>query len=135
MEIIRINDCIIGEGSPAFVIAEVGQSHDGSLGLAHSYIDAIADTGADAVKFQHHIPEEEMLPDVPMSDNFELPLFEFLKKYALTLDQHQALINYCKEINIQYLCTPFSYKAAEELIEIDIGGKLYRAKVTSTRFL
>ena len=37
-----------------FVIAEVAQAHDGSLGIAHSFIDAVAETGADAIKFQTH---------------------------------------------------------------------------------
>jgi len=40
-----------------FIIAEVGQAHDGSLGILHSYIDAIAKTGVDAIKFQTHIAE------------------------------------------------------------------------------
>ena len=42
-----------------FIIAEVGQAHDGSLGMAHSYIDAVATTGANAVKFQMHIAKAE----------------------------------------------------------------------------
>ena len=41
--------------APCFIIAEVGQTHDGSLGVAHAFIDAIANAGADAVKFQTHI--------------------------------------------------------------------------------
>jgi len=52
-----------------------------------------------------------------MSKNMAEPLFEFLKKYALSLDQHRELKRYCDEIGIQYMCTPFSYKAAEELVE------------------
>ena len=41
------------------IIAEIGQAHEGSLGIAHSYIDALADTGVNAVKFQTHIAEAE----------------------------------------------------------------------------
>ena len=41
------------------LIAEVGQAHDGSEGLAHSYLDAIAAAGVDSVKFQIHIASEE----------------------------------------------------------------------------
>ncbi len=47
----------IGEGSPVFVIAEIAQAHDGSLGTAHAYIDAVAAAGATAVKFQTHIAD------------------------------------------------------------------------------
>ena len=42
-----------------FIIAEIAQAHDGSLGLLHSYIDALAETGVDAVKFQTHIAAAE----------------------------------------------------------------------------
>ena len=40
-----------------YLIAEIGQAHDGSLGIAHSYIEALSDTGINAVKFQMHIAE------------------------------------------------------------------------------
>ena len=67
-----------------------------------------AKAGADAIKFQHHLLDEEMLPVIPMSDNFKEPLYEFLKKYALNLAQHKELKQFCEKIGIQYLCTPFS---------------------------
>ena len=63
-----------------------------------------------------------MLPDIPMSDNFREPLYDFLKKYALTIDQHAELMAYCRLIGISYMCTPFSYAAASELARTgDIG--------------
>ena len=49
----------LGPGYPCFIVAEVAQAHDGSLGMAHAYIDAIANAGADAVKFQTHIAAAE----------------------------------------------------------------------------
>ena len=67
------------------------------------------------MKFQHHIPDEEMLKIVPKSKNFKEPLYEFLKKNALKIDDHIRLFSYCKKKKIQYLCTPFSFKAREEL--------------------
>jgi len=48
-----------------YIIAEIGQAHDGSLGILHSYIDAIADSGANAIKFQTHIAEAESSKDEP----------------------------------------------------------------------
>ncbi len=57
---------------------------------------------------------------MPMSSNFDIPLYDFLKLHALTLDQHVELMNYCKQIGIMYLCTPFSLKAAYELNEIGV---------------
>jgi len=49
----------IGDGAPCLIMGEVGQAHDGSLTLAHAYIDAVARTGADAVKFQCHLAAAE----------------------------------------------------------------------------
>ena len=77
--------------------------------------------GADCIKFQHHLPDEEMLPDVPMTSNFDIPLYEFLKLHALKLEDHIELKSYCDQIGITYMCTPFSYKAAQELHEADIA--------------
>src|SRR5688500_15700344 len=55
----------VGPGEPPLVIAEIGQNHDGSLGLAHAHIDAAADAGADAVKLQTHIAAAESTFDEP----------------------------------------------------------------------
>ena len=63
-----------------------------------------------------------MLEDSPMSDNFEEPLYDFLKRNALSLDDHKKLKAHCESIDITYLCTPFSYKAAVELMELDVPG-------------
>ena len=59
----EINQHKIGTGYHCFIIAEIGQAHDGSLGSAHAYIDAVAKTGVQAIKFQTHIAEAESSPD------------------------------------------------------------------------
>ena len=105
----------IGDSQPCFIIAEACDNHKGSLDTAKEMITQAKIAGADAIKFQHHLPDEEMLPDIPMSDNFDEPLYEFLKKYALTLDQHIELKEFCEKEKILYMCTPFSLKAALEI--------------------
>ena len=82
----------IGAGHPVFVIAEGADAHLGSLETAKEMALQAKLAGADAVKFQHHLPDEEMLRDVPMSDNFEEPLYDFLVRHALSLDQHAELM-------------------------------------------
>ena len=59
MNKIKIGNKLIGDGEPCFLIAEVAQALDGSFGFDHSFIDAAADAGDDAVKFQTHIAEHE----------------------------------------------------------------------------
>ncbi|MDA9508844.1 CMP-N-acetylneuraminic acid synthetase [Bradyrhizobium sp. CCBAU 11386] len=116
----RIAGRQVGPGCPAYVIAEACDNHMGSLDAALEMARQSKLAGADAVKFQHHLPDEEMLPDTPMSDNFDEPLYEFLKKHALTLDQHRKIKTFCDQIGITYLCTPFSWAAAQELMQFDV---------------
>lgn len=103
-----------------YIIAEAADQHFGSLDNAFELINGAKSAGANCIKFQHHLPDEEMLPNVPMSDNFDQPLYEFLKENAFTIEQHKEVKSYCEEVGIQYLCTPFSLKAAEELLEINV---------------
>ena len=82
MEII-VEGAKIGYNQPVFIIAEAGDNHMGSLVDAKEMCLRAKLAGANAIKFQHHLPDEEMLKDIPMSDNFEIPLYDFLLKNAL----------------------------------------------------
>ena len=109
------------KNSKTLIIAEACDNHFGSLSNAKKMVLKAKNAGADVIKFQHHLPDEEMLKKVPKSKNFKLSLYSFLKKYSLKLEHHENLMTYCKKKNIKYLCTPFSYKAACELNEIGVG--------------
>ena len=98
-----------------YIIAEACDNHMGSLEIARALCRAAKSSGSNAVKFQHHLANEEMLKSAKMSDNFEEHLFDFLEENSLSLKQHQKLKLYCDEIGIQYLCTPFSLQAAKEI--------------------
>ena len=115
---ISIRNRRISNNGPAYIIAEACDNHMGDTATAKEMIRQSKLAGADCIKFQHHLPDEEMLRDIPMSDNFEEPLYDFLIKHALTLGQHIELKAYCEELGIDYLCTPFSYKAAVEIAQI-----------------
>jgi N-acetylneuraminate synthase len=118
---IHIDGRMIGPSERCFVIAEACDNHLGDLEVAKEMVRQAKACGVDAIKFQHHLPDEEMLRDgVPMSANFDLPLYEFLERYALKLDQHYELYRYCHELGIIYLCTPFSRKAACEMNEMGL---------------
>jgi N-acetylneuraminate synthase len=116
----KIGNRLVGPGHPVFVVAEACDNHLGSLEVAKEMVRLAKLAGADAIKFQHHLPDEEMLPNVPMSDNFNEPLYEFLKKHALSIENHAALKQHCEDSGIMYLCTPFSYKAALELNDLHV---------------
>lgn len=128
MASININGRAIGDGYAPYVIAEGCDNHMGNLEAAQEMALQAKLAGADCIKFQHHLPDEEMLPEVPMSGNFNIPLYDFLKLHALTLDQHIKLKKYCDTIGITYLCTPFSYQAA---CELEDAGLAYAFKIGS----
>jgi N,N'-diacetyllegionaminate synthase len=115
-----INGREIGDGAPVYIVAEACDNHLGVLDTAREMCVQAKAAGADAIKFQHHLADEEMLPDVPMSRNFSEPLYEFLKRCALKLSGHAELKAHCERLGIQYLCTPFSYAAAEQLASIGV---------------
>jgi sialic acid synthase SpsE len=122
-KILEIDGRSIGPGFPCFIIAEGCDNHLGDIDTAKEMIRQAKASGADAIKFQHHLPDEEMLREgVPMSANFNMPLYEFLQRYALKLEQHRELLRYCREVGIIYLCTPFSRRAAEELHALGLNA-------------
>jgi N,N'-diacetyllegionaminate synthase len=118
----RIGNRDISRQGAVFIIAEGCDNHLGNVSAAKEMARLAKLAGADAIKFQHHLPDEEMLPDTPMSSNFDIPLYEFLKKYALTLDQHREIKAYCESVGITYMCTPFSLAAARELETLGVSA-------------
>jgi len=116
----KIGSRVVGYGQPSYVIAEACENHLGNMDAAKEMVVQSKLAGADAVKFQHHLPDEEMLPDVPMSSNFNMPLYEFLKKHSLKLEQHRELRDFCDKVGITYLCTPFCWTAAQEIAELGV---------------
>ncbi len=110
-----------------FVIAEVGQAHDGSLGILHSYIDAVATTGADAIKFQTHIPEAESSKYEPFRVNFSYEdetRYDYWKRMSFTLEQWKGIKFHCEDVGLEFMSSPFSL-AAVELLE-DLGVNKYK---------
>ena len=110
-----------------FLIAEVGQAHEGSLGIAHSYIDALAKTGVDAVKFQMHIAEAESSIHEPFRVKFsthDKSRFDYWKRMEFAANQWQELKNHCDEVGVEFMASPFS-SAAVDLLE-QLGVKRYK---------
>ncbi|MGE3274292.1 MAG: N-acetylneuraminate synthase family protein [Vicinamibacterales bacterium] len=100
------------------VIAEVGLTHDGSLGLAHAFVDAIARAGADAVKFQTHIAAAESTPAEPFRVKFsrqDATRYEYWRRMEFTEDQWRGLADHARERNLLFLSSPFSIEAVDLL--------------------
>lgn len=116
---------LIGHGSPAFIIAEVAQAHDGSLGMAHAMIDAAAEAGADAVKFQTHIASAESTLDEPFRVQFsrqDPTRLDYWKRVEFTPDQWQALATHVQQRGLVFLSSAFSIAAVELLQGIGVAA-------------
>jgi N-acetylneuraminate synthase len=110
----------LGQGR-ALVIGEVALSHDGSLGLAHAFIDAIARAGADAVKFQTHIAAAESTPSEPFRVHFsrqDATRYDYWKRMEFTEDEWRGLAEHCRELGVLFVSSPFSLPAVELLERI-----------------
>ena len=103
------------------VIGEVAQAHDGSLGTAHAYVDAIARSGANAVKFQTHIAAAESTPQEPWRVRFsyqDASRYDYWKRMEFTEDQWLGLKRHAEEKGLEFLSSPFSIEAARMLQRI-----------------
>jgi len=119
---VKIDDHVIG-GGKCFIVAEVGQNHDGSLGMAHSFIDAVADTGADAIKFQTHIASAESTIDEPFRVNFskqDTTRFDYWRRMEFTKSQWGELCEHAAKKGLTFLSSPFSLEAVDILQALDM---------------
>lgn len=122
---VKIVDKIIHNEGRAFLIAEVAQAHDGSLGSAHAYIDACADAGVDAVKFQTHLASEESTYDEPFRVQFttqDSSRYEYWKRMEFTEAQWAGLKAHACDRGLVFLSSPFSLKAVDLLQRIGVAA-------------
>jgi sialic acid synthase SpsE len=117
---LSIGDRAVGTGYPCFVIAEAGINHNGDLRLAAELVEAAAAAGADAIKFQTHFPEHEMLRDGATASYVGESLFDLLTRTALTREAHVQLRDLATKKGITFLSTPFSREAADFLETIGV---------------
>jgi N-acetylneuraminate synthase len=107
------------------IVGEVAQAHDGSLGFAHAFIDAIAAAGADAVKFQTHIAAAESTPEEPWRVSFskqDATRYDYWKRMEFTEDQWLGLRQHAHDRGLWFVCSPFSVEAVELLMRVGIDA-------------
>lgn len=105
------------------VIAEVAQSHDGSLGMAHAFIDAAANSGAGAIKFQTHFASEESTPAEPWRVRFssqDATRYDYWRRMEFSDEQWIELKKHADDCGLLFLSSPFSRRAVELLERIGV---------------
>src|SRR5688500_17477389 len=106
------------------IIGEVGLSHDGSLGLAHAFIDEVARGGADAVKFQTHIATAESTTAEPFRVKFSkqhATRYEYWTRIEFSEAQWKGLADHAREKGLVFLSSPFSCEAVDLLVRVGMA--------------
>ncbi len=123
---IKIGRHVIGSDNPCFVIAEAGVNHNGDGQLAHQLIDAAADAGADAIKFQTYRTEDIVTNDAPKAEYQkrttanEESQWEMLVKLELNLEIYPELKTHATERGLIFMSTPFDYFSVDFLDNLGV---------------
>ena len=131
-KILKIGNRIVSDKHHPLIIAEIGQTHNGSIEKAFKFIDKIKLAGGDAVKFQLHIASEESTLDEPFRvkiENFK-SRYDYWKSVEFTNEEWFKISKYCKKKKIIFLSSVFSKKG----IEILKKAKISAWKVASGEF-
>jgi N-acetylneuraminate synthase len=120
---IKLGDRMIGDGHPAYIIAEIGINHNGDLGIARQMIDAAVHAGADAVKFQKRTPEiatpldqQSQMRETPWG---YITYLEYRYKVEFNEEQYCEIEKYCKQKGITWLVSVWDQPSVEFMEKFD----------------
>ena len=130
----KINNFIASPGN-AYIIAEIGNNHNGSLELAKDMIDQAILAGANCVKFQMRTLDEVYRKQSSKTSGEDLGteyVVDLLKRFELSKEEHKDLFNYCNQKKITYLCTPWDSVSLLFLEELGVSAyKVASADLTN----
>jgi N-acetylneuraminate synthase len=142
MKKIRLNNKIIARDSPCYIIAEAGVNHDGSLEKAIQLVDAAADAGADAVKFQSFSAERLVMESAPKAEyqkagaGADESQLKMLRKLELSQADQASIAQHTRKRGIEFLSTPFDESWADFLDTLGVCAfKIGSGELTNLRLL
>lgn len=112
----------IGDGHAPVVIAEIGINHGGSLEVAIEMADAAINAGAEIIKHQTHVIEDEMSDEAKevIPNNADISIYEIMERCALSEESEWKLMRHIQSRGAIFISTPFSRAAAERLKKFDV---------------
>jgi N-acetylneuraminate synthase len=118
----KIGSRIVGDEYPPLVISEIGINHNGSLDLAITLADAAISAGAEIIKHQTHVVDDEMSEEAKkvIPGNAKISIYEIIKKCALTEKEEKLFCNYVRSRKKIFISTPFSKKAVDRCIRLKV---------------
>jgi sialic acid synthase SpsE/sugar phosphate isomerase/epimerase len=134
----KIEQYEIGTGR-TYVIAEIGNNHNGILERAIQLVDLALDAGADAVKFQMRHLDQVYRQRTLRKDGEDLGteyVLDLLRRFELTVDEHRQLADYCRMKGALYLCTPWDARSVDVLESFGVPAyKVASADLTNLPLL
>lgn len=115
---VRIGNRLLSDGQPCYVIAEIGNNHNGDFDRAIALVDAAVAAGADCAKFQMRKLEEVYRASSLSGKDDDLAVeytLDLLRRFELPTSQQKKIAEYCAAKGIQYLCTPWDAKSVAVL--------------------
>ncbi len=101
-----------------YIVAEIGMTHDGSLGLASKLTESAINSGANVIKYQWHIAEEETTVDAPSPPYFKgESRFEYFKRTEFSLEEFKFLVNQCVKASVIPCVSVFSIESLRRAIK------------------
>ncbi|MCB2311695.1 N-acetylneuraminate synthase [Clostridium tagluense] len=138
----KIESKVIGDGNPAFIIAEAGVNHNGDINIAKKLVDEAVLAGVDAIKFQTFKTEKLVTEYADMAEYQKNNIgkddsqFNMLKKLELSYENFIEIQKYCIHKKIMFLSTPFDFESADFLLSIGMEAfKISSADLTNIPFL
>ena len=119
---IQIKNRKIGPDYPPLVIVEIGINHEGSLKTAFEMVDAAWKAGAEIIKHQTHIVEDEMSKAAKkvIPGNANVSIYEIMERCALSEEEELELKKYVESKGMIFISTPFSRAAVDRLEKMDV---------------
>lgn len=119
-----INNRAIGLDYPPLVIVEIGINHGGSLNVAFAMVDAASKSGAEIIKHQTHIVEDEMSSEARkvIPGNANISIYDIIESCALNEEDEIKLKKYVESKGMIFISTPFSRAAADRLERMDVSA-------------
>jgi len=121
---IKIENRLISINHKPLIIPEIGINHNGSLEIAFKIVDAAKRSGAEIIKHQTHIPDDEMSMEAKKikPGNSNRNIFEIISKTSLNEEQEFKLFNYVRKKKMIFLSTPFSRAAVDRLVKFGVNA-------------
>ena len=137
---IKIGDHMVGEGHPAYIIAEIGINHNGNLETAKEMILSARETGADAVKFQKRTPElcvpkdqQDIMRETPWG---YISYLEYRKRIEFGQEEYQAIDDFCQDLGIDWFASVWDEEAVDFLEQFNpVCFKVPSAALTDINLL